>query len=167
MKKKTLISLIFLALFLLLVIAAQISAATDEGTVNHTELAMEYILGSENVYSAQWGVYKEDTLRALLDAGTPVIVARGWYIESERIGGHSTVIYDYYWDDELSVYMYEIFDPSPVNAGRPYARSYASICNGNNAIPNSDDVTDTGIWESSVVFEVGSYSSTISYLNKF
>ena len=58
--------------------------------------------------------------------------------------------------------MYEIFDPWASNVGDAYSRSYQSICDGRN--PAFDgDVTDTGIWESIVVYEYGDYLNTITW----
>jgi hypothetical protein len=139
-----------------------IVTATDGGTTYETKEALRYIIGSDYLYYTEYRIYTEKTLRALLDASTPVIISRGWYGEDGRNSGHSVVIYDYYWDSTLQAYMYKILDPSPVGVGSTYSRSYASICNGKNTISLSE-MSDNGIWESVVVFCKGDYTNTINW----
>ena len=138
----------------------EIEAANGDGTNGQTEMALEFILKSDNVYSTYFKIYSEAALRAMLDAGSPVIVSRGWYdSNNERNGGHSTIIYSYYWDSTYNVYMYNIYDPSPVNTGSSYSRSYQSLCNG-----RKGDISDRGIWEGVVVYKIGNYTNTIDSL---
>ncbi len=108
-------------------------------------------------------IYSESVLRELLDNDNPVILYRGEYNNSnERLSGHSVIIYDYHWDSSHSIYLYDIFDPAPVNVGSSYARSYQSICNGRNqGYPT--ETTDNGVWESIVVYEKGNYTNTIPW----
>lgn len=143
--------------------STQISNANKGGTVGETEKALEHILDSNDCYSTWGNIYSESVLRKVLDSTNPVIILRGWYDTSgTRIGGHYVVIYDYYWDSNNNIYMYEIFDPWSPNVGDAYSRSYQSICNGRNAA-FTGDVTDTGVWEGIVVYENGDYLNTISW----
>ena len=143
--------------------STQISNANSGGTVSETEAAVEYILASNNCYSTWGNIYSESTLRNILDSENPVVILRGWYNTSgKRTGGHYVVIYDYYWDLNNNTYMYEIFDPWSPNVGDAYSRSYQSICNGRNPAFNGD-VTDTGIWEGVVVYEIGNYLNTVTW----
>ncbi|MBO4860157.1 MAG: RICIN domain-containing protein, partial [Clostridia bacterium] len=141
----------------------QISNANQPNTVGGTEDALEFILGSDNVYSKWEKIYSESTLRSMIDNNNPVIISRGWYrIDGTRNGGHDTIIYGYHWDEVYNIYVYDIYDPSPVNIGSSYYRSYQSICNGNSpAIPT--DPNDNGIWEGIVVYEIGPYTNTIDW----
>jgi len=143
--------------------ATQITNANVDATVGETEQALEYILGSSNVYS-NWGViYSESVLRTLLDNNNPVIILRGWYDSSgTRTGGHYVVIYDYHWDSTNGLYVYDINDPWAPNVGECYSRSYQSICNGR-APAYASDRTDTGIWEGIVVYQSGNYTNTVSW----
>ena len=138
----------------------QIYISTGGGTIFQAQSAVSYILGSDDVYAEYKRIYSESTLRSLLDAGTPVIISRGWYSGGTRDGGHDVVIYDYYWDSNTGACMYNILNPSPVGSGRTYSQSYQSICDGRNPI-SKEDVKDNGIWESVVVFKVGNYPNTI------
>ena len=98
----------------------------------------------------------------MLDNNNPVMLARGLYDNNIRIGGHFIIVYDYHWDSTNNIYLYDIFDPAPVNSGRSYARSYQSICNGRNPAFSTDE-RDSGIWEGIVVYQVGDYTNTINY----
>lgn len=143
--------------------STQITNANNGGTVGETEKALEYILDSDNCYSTWGNIYSESALRNILDSTNPVIILRGWYDTSgTRTGGHYVVIYDYYWDSNNNMYVYEIFDPWAPNVGDSYSRSYQSICNGRNPA-FTGDVTDTGVWEGIVVYENGDYLNTITW----
>ena len=139
----------------------QISEANDPADVSQTARSVERLLGSDNCYSIWGEIYSESVLRSLLDSSTPVVALRGWYNNDIRSGGHYVVIYDYYFDNSLGTYMYNIFDPSPVNVGSSYSKSYQAICNGRNGLTFQE--IDSGIWEGIVVFEVGAYTETIAY----
>lgn len=132
----------------------QITSATETGTSRETKTALSYILSYNNIYNADWVIYEESVLQAMLDESYPVIILRGWYDNNgKRNGGHYTVIYDYHWDLTQNEYLYDIYDPG--NGGSSYSRTYESICNGRT------DGKDTGIWESIVVYKVGLYNNTV------
>lgn len=141
----------------------QITNANIAATVGETEEALEYILSSDNVYSVWGKIYSETNLRTMLNNKNPVIILRGWYdLSNNRTGGHYVIIYDYHWDSATGMFLYDIYDPSSVNVGSSYSRSYQSICNGRNPAFVSD-ITDTGRWEGIVVYKKGSYTNTISW----
>lgn len=141
---------------------SQISNAYSEGTKQEKEKAIKYILGSDQVYSKAHRVYSEPTLRKLLDEGNPILISRGRYRSGKRIGGHSMVIYDYHWDSELGIYLYDIFDPWPENEGASYAKSYSWIYAEKSSY--SSKVNDTYIWDGIIVYKVGeNYELTEPY----
>lgn len=140
----------------------QIATSNVSATVTETEQALEYILGSNDIYSKWGSIYSESVLRTLLD-NNPVIILRGWYNSSgTRRGGHYVVIYDYHWDSTNELYVYDIFNPGSLNIGSSYSRSYQSICNGM-VRAYQTDITDDGIWEGIVVYKSGNYKNTIPW----
>lgn len=143
--------------------ATQISNANITGTILHVSKALNYILGSSNVYSEHHKIYTEPTLISMLNNSNPVIVLRGKYDNNyNRYGGHYTVIYDYYWDSEHSIYMFNIYDPEPINTGSSYSASYQAICNGRSPA-FQDDLNDPCIWEDIVVYTRGPYLNTVDW----
>ncbi|MBR5767092.1 MAG: RICIN domain-containing protein, partial [Clostridia bacterium] len=143
--------------------STQIEEANHGATVSETEQALEFLLSSLNVYSIWGKIYSEAVLRSLLDSGNPVIILRGWYNASNvRDGGHYVVIYNYHWNAENNLYVYDIYDPGPVNIGSSYFRSYQSICNGHNTTYGTDKY-DNGIWEGVVVYALGNHQSFIDW----
>lgn len=143
--------------------ATQIAQSNFGGVVEETEHALEYITGIENVYS-KWGkIYDESTLKNLLDQNLPVIILMGFYNnDGHRTSGHYVIIYNYHWDATDNLYVYDIFNPSPIGLGSSYSRSYQNICNGKN-IAFHEDVYGLGIWEGIVVYEFGDYKNTINW----
>ena len=41
--------------------------------------------------------------------------------------GDKIIVYDYHWDENNEIYIYDIFDPAPVGIWESYSRSYANI----------------------------------------
>lgn len=141
--------------------AEQIQQANSAGTLAEIEQAIEYLSGVSFTYSALNKIYSEYTLRSLLDQSNIVIACRGEYKDGERQSGHAVVIYGYNWDATESIYVYDIFDPSPVNGGSSYSRSYENICNGTNRQYSTDPKNDLKIWDKIVVYRFGPYDNTI------
>lgn len=130
----------------------EINAVMQGGLPYETELLLEYLLGSMDVYSAENRIYSEETLQSLLNNSIPVIIGRGEYINGVRQEGHATVIISCSRNDDLDSYDYEIMDPSPVGFGRTYWLTYDEICHD-----ESTNVT----WDRIVVIASGDYLDTI------
>ena len=140
----------------------EIDDSYEGGSLDHTKWALEYILGTDSIYIGDHQIYDEETLRSILDTNCPVIISRGWYENGQRDGGHSTVICGYIYNADADTFMYEIFDPWPVNIGDVYFRTYAWICDGSTTETDAG-TNDNGIWESVVLLQSGDYTNTIPW----
>lgn len=136
----------------------QLEIADDGGSIDDTVEALEYIIGSDNVYGVEEKVYGELALRDILDNSGPVLITRGNYVGNNYIGGHFYVIYDYHLDDQDSIYWYDIYDP----LGQQYSRTYNYLINGNNSTYNQEP--DLLIWDGVVVYKVGNYQNLIDWI---
>ena len=146
-----------------------LAVATQEQIVNsnmtgsrlETERAIEYILGFDD-YDYCYNtveIYEEEVLKSLIDDGNIVVLSRGLYDQNaERIGGHSTVLYDYYEIEDVT--FFKIYDPLSVNVGSRLEKTYVNICNGQNR-GYANEQTDNWIWDGVVVFKIGDYFNTI------
>ena len=136
---------------------------TKGGNVYQTEQALEYIMGSHNVYSAWKKIYNQNTLASLLDLSVPIILSRGVYSEDgTRRSGHCTVVYDCYLNDS-GVYVFKVFDPLNVNIGSEYEMTYQEICEGE-SFPTVEYGECKYIWDGIVVVEEGDYLNTIDWV---
>ncbi len=133
---------------------AQILNATDGGTVQETEAALEYILHDEyDIYSSSFGIYTEPVLQGILDTGAPIEIHRGFYYGSVRDGGHAVMIRDYYYDIVLLDYVYIIYDPWAVNVGSIYELTYDELVDERNSLNNGY------VWESVITYREGAYNN--------
>ncbi len=142
---------------------SQMNLADFTAEADEIERAVEYLLGSENVYSAMGKRYSAATLRSILDSGNPVIALRKSYMYHDwvtSVSGHAIIIYDYYWSDDDGMYYYCVHDPLPVNAGTSNARTYEAICS-NTGWDTEWNCEKEWLWEGVVVFEEGNYMDLI------
>lgn len=139
---------------------SQIDDASQEGgLLSETAMAIQF-LGGPSTYYAEDKIYSESTLRSLLDSGNIVVVARGYYVDGMRDNGHVTLVHGYHYNSAENLYLFHIYDPSSVNVGSSYSRSYSWICNGQNK-SSVYDYADSSIWDGILTFRIGNYTDTI------
>ena len=148
----------------------QLAQANKTASVPQTVDSLEYLLDySVDCYGVLGEVYSESVLRSLLDSNNsnnPIIIGFGYYIVNtitnqivERVGGHMVVVYDYHWVETEEVYVYDIFDPFPVNVGQTYSNSYQDI--STRIVDVQNNLALVSLWEACVLRSVGDYSNTI------
>ena len=140
--------------------AEQIAAATKPADVSETERALEYILkGQYDAYSVDYKIYSELVLQNMLDYSGCIIILRGLYSQSNnRWTGHYICIRSYYWDENLSDYVYVIYDPAPMNEGDIYIFTYEEIC------CSTHNESYRWIWECIVTYKEANYLQTIDWI---
>ena len=141
----------------------QIAAAIFGGSADAEALAINYLLGMDKnnnvkAYATKpEHIYSKAVLQSLLDDGYPVLINRGEYEDGVRVGGHASVIYDYFQDEETGQILFTIYDPWPQasnnsSGGQIYHKSYEWICNSME-FSNADSAGIIGkVWDSAVVF---------------
>jgi hypothetical protein len=142
--------------------AEQIDLANDTGSILEIEQAIECFSGISATYSSDGNIYSSEVLRSLLDQSNIVIACRAKYDGLIRQPGHAIVIYGYHWDANESMYVYDIFDPAPVNSGSSYSSSYENICNSSVQKHSADQVGEEQIWDRIVTYRIGDYDNVIS-----
>lgn len=146
---------------------SQLSESNKRVFEEDIERTLEYILGSNNVYSSEGFIYSESTLQDLLDASTPVIIAKRKYRTNngKLVSGHAMVIYDYHLDSNNGRYSYDIYDPAEVDVGQHLVLTYEDICRKEvvevSNMAMGIHVAYVDVWESVIVVEEGDYLSTI------
>ena len=128
------------------------------GVAQHTAEALEYILGWEGcAYYERYAVYSENVLVSLLDAGNVVIAER---YEDPQKCGHSYLVYDYWYNSSTGRNEFYIYDPAAECGSSSLIRSYAWLCDGDNAYDSSHK--DGRVWLAIVTYRIGMYEHTIS-----
>ena len=98
----------------------------------------------------------------MLDAGNVIVAARNKYDSNgNKSAGHAIVIYDYHWSSDHGLFLFDIFDPAPVNVGATYSKSYSSLCNGRNRGYDTENL-DEWFWSGVVALTIGDYKQTVS-----
>ena len=150
--------------------SGQLAQANKIASVPQTVDSLEFLLDySVDCYGVFGEVYSESILQSLLDSNNsnnPIIIGFGYYIVNtitnqivERVGGHMVVVYDYHWVETEEAYVYDIFNPLPVNVGQTYSNSYQDI--STRIVEVQNDLALVSLWEACVLRSVGDYSNTI------
>lgn len=141
----------------------EVAAVTFGGSSDAEALAINYLLGldknnNQRAYATKSEhIYSKAVLQSLLDDGYPVLINRGTYIGGERVGGHASVIYDYFRDETTGQILFSIYDPWPQASdnspgGQIYHKSYEWICDSTVFLDDDNYGIIGRVWDSAVVF---------------
>lgn len=97
------------------------------GYANEAELAAEYITNFEyDIYCANSSIYSPSAITRVLRDNSPIEIQWGWLQGLYRRGGHSVVIYGFYYDSSGNLIL-KIKDPWSPNIGSMYTMSYNNV----------------------------------------